>query len=288
MSDELTPDPLITHHSSLVTRRSPSSTTGSPACAAARRCSRRSSTRCRTRSSSRSFTSRARSRRRSRRGRSTRRRCSGSRARASDYRQLLPLFPRAVREWDFSAATTSIVSSSHCVAKGVDAKGKPHLCYCHTPMRYIWDRFDDYFPRSKPLRRAAMMSIAPWLRRWDVSDVGGRDAVRRQLDVRARPHPPLLRPRRGDHPSVRRRRVSRGAAAATSARTITSSSPRSCRTRRVDLADRARQWQRAAAGRHRRRSAARAAARAQPDPTSSCWAPYRGIESSSGWRGRGA
>lgn len=85
----------------------------------------------------------------------------------SDYRQLLPLFPRAAREWDFSSYDL-IVSSSHCVVKGVRALGKPHLCYCHTPMRYIWDRFDDYFPRSRPLRRAAAMSIAPWLRRWDV------------------------------------------------------------------------------------------------------------------------
>ncbi len=88
--------------------------------------------------------------------------------RASDYRRLLPLFPRAARKWDFSKYDL-IVSSSHCVAKGVDAKGKPHLSYCHTPMRYIWDRFDDYFPRSRPLQRAAMMSLAPWLRRWDVS-----------------------------------------------------------------------------------------------------------------------
>ena len=88
--------------------------------------------------------------------------------RVSDYRHLLPLYPRAARRWDLSRFDL-IVSSSHCVAKGVDAKGKPHLCYCHTPMRYIWDRFDDYFPRSKPLRRAAAMSIAPWLRRWDVA-----------------------------------------------------------------------------------------------------------------------
>ena len=88
--------------------------------------------------------------------------------RAGDYRRLLPLYPRAARKWDFSKFDL-IVSSSHCVAKGVDAKGKPHLSYCHTPMRYIWDRFDDYFPRSRPLQRAAMMSIAPWLRRWDVS-----------------------------------------------------------------------------------------------------------------------
>jgi len=88
-------------------------------------------------------------------------------ARTGDYRRLLPLYPRAVRQWDFSGYDL-IVSSSHCVVKGIDAKGKPHLCYCHTPMRYIWDRFDDYFPRSRPLQRAAMMSLAPWLRRWDV------------------------------------------------------------------------------------------------------------------------
>ncbi|HYC59531.1 MAG TPA: glycosyltransferase [Thermoanaerobaculia bacterium] len=88
-------------------------------------------------------------------------------SRTNDYRKLLPLFPRAVRQWDFTPYDF-IVSSSHCVAKGIDAQGKPHLSYCHTPMRYIWDRFDDYFPRSKPLQRAAMTSIAPWLRRWDV------------------------------------------------------------------------------------------------------------------------
>jgi glycosyltransferase involved in cell wall biosynthesis len=113
-------------------------------------------------------------------------------ARASDYRQLLPLFPRAVRQWDFSAFDC-IVSSSHCVAKGIDAKGKPHLSYCHTPMRYIWDRFDDYFPRSKPLRRAAALSVAPWLRRWDVRTAAEvtrfvanssfvRDRIRRYYD----------------------------------------------------------------------------------------------------------
>lgn len=92
--------------------------------------------------------------------------------RVGDYRRLLPLFPRAVRRWDFSDFDL-IVSSSHCVVKGVDAKGKPHLCYCHTPMRYIWDRFDDYFPRSRPLMRAGANAIAPWLRRWDVKTTAG-------------------------------------------------------------------------------------------------------------------
>ena len=86
--------------------------------------------------------------------------------------ELLPLFPRAVREWDLSSFDF-VISSSHAAAKGVDAKGKPHLCYCHTPMRYIWDRFDDYFPRSKPLRRLAVSVIARRLRKWDVKTAAG-------------------------------------------------------------------------------------------------------------------
>ncbi|HEX8617928.1 MAG TPA: glycosyltransferase [Thermoanaerobaculia bacterium] len=112
--------------------------------------------------------------------------------RVSDYRHLLPLYPRAAREFDLRGFDL-IVSSSHCVAKGVDARGKPHLSYCHTPMRYIWDRFDDYFPRSKPLRRAAMVSLVPWLRRWDVKTAAEvttfaanssfvRDRIRRYYD----------------------------------------------------------------------------------------------------------
>jgi glycosyltransferase involved in cell wall biosynthesis len=88
--------------------------------------------------------------------------------RVSDYRTLLPLFPRAVRRWDLTRFDL-IVSSSHCVAKGVDSRGRPHLCYCHTPMRYIWDRFDDYFPRSRPVRRAAATLVATRLRPWDVA-----------------------------------------------------------------------------------------------------------------------
>src|SRR5438132_9048061 len=57
-------------------------------------------------------------------------------ARIADYRTLLPLFPRAVRQFDLSEFDL-VISSSHAVAKGVDARGKPHLCYCHTPMRYV-------------------------------------------------------------------------------------------------------------------------------------------------------
>jgi glycosyltransferase involved in cell wall biosynthesis len=90
--------------------------------------------------------------------------------RVANYRTLLPLFPRTVRQWDLGGFDL-IISSSHAVAKGVDSRGKPHLCYCHTPMRYIWDRFDDYFPRG--VKRALARPLAARLRRWDVATAAG-------------------------------------------------------------------------------------------------------------------
>jgi len=90
--------------------------------------------------------------------------------RISNYRTLLPFFPRAVTRWDLSGFDL-VISSSHAVAKGVRSNGKPHLCYCHTPMRYIWDRFDDYFPRG--VKRALARPLAKRLRRWDVASSKG-------------------------------------------------------------------------------------------------------------------
>jgi len=91
-------------------------------------------------------------------------------SRVSDYRTLLPLFARAVRQWDLGAFDL-VISSSHAVAKGVDARGRPHLCYCHTPMRYLWELYPAYMRefRSNALSRLMMAPIASYLRSWDFS-----------------------------------------------------------------------------------------------------------------------
>ncbi|HEX9884983.1 MAG TPA: glycosyltransferase [Longimicrobiales bacterium] len=93
------------------------------------------------------------------------------------YRHLLPLFPRAVESLDVRGFDL-VVSSSHCVAKGVRVPaGTPHLCYCHTPMRYLWDQYDAYFARGRasvPVR-LAMRAVAPRLRAWDVRTARGVD-----------------------------------------------------------------------------------------------------------------
>ena len=67
----------------------------------------------------------------------------------SKYRYYLPLMPFAIESFDFRKYDL-VLSSSHCVAKSVKPRpGSLHICYCHTPMRYIWDQFDQYFGRSK-------------------------------------------------------------------------------------------------------------------------------------------
>lgn len=89
----------------------------------------------------------------------------------SDYRRLLPMFPWAAEQWDLSRYDL-VLSSSHCIAKGAKAPaGVRHISYCHTPMRYVWDLYDDYFPKSRPLLRAAAALVTPRLRRWDLGTV---------------------------------------------------------------------------------------------------------------------
>jgi glycosyltransferase involved in cell wall biosynthesis len=90
-------------------------------------------------------------------------------AAATRYRHYLPLFPRAAESFDL-AGFDLVLSSSHCVAKGVrPAPGALHVSYCHTPMRYVWDRYDDYFGpgRISPLARLVIRPFAARLRAWD-------------------------------------------------------------------------------------------------------------------------
>jgi glycosyltransferase involved in cell wall biosynthesis len=90
------------------------------------------------------------------------------------YRSYLPLFPAAIGRFDLSGYDL-VLSSSHAVAKGVRApRGALHVCYCFTPMRYVWDLYDDYFgARAGGLTRRAMPPVAAALRRWDRRTAAG-------------------------------------------------------------------------------------------------------------------
>ena len=85
------------------------------------------------------------------------------------YRHYLPLYPLAVRLLDFPDADL-VISSSHCAVKSVIARpGAVHVCYCHSPMRYAWDQFEEYFgpERVGPVMSRVLRPVLKRLARWD-------------------------------------------------------------------------------------------------------------------------
>jgi glycosyltransferase involved in cell wall biosynthesis len=85
------------------------------------------------------------------------------------YRSLLPLMPMALESFDLRGYDL-IVSSESGPAKGIivpsDAR---HICYCHTPMRYLWDLYPAYrneWTHSR-VKRALMTPLSHYLRLWD-------------------------------------------------------------------------------------------------------------------------
>jgi glycosyltransferase involved in cell wall biosynthesis len=85
------------------------------------------------------------------------------------FRYLLPLFPHAIEQFDFSGYDL-IFSSSHCVAKGVFPHRALHLAYTYTPMRYVWDLHDAYLAggNGSVVNRAGLVLFRSYLQRWDV------------------------------------------------------------------------------------------------------------------------
>ncbi len=82
------------------------------------------------------------------------------------YRSYLPLFPRAVESFDLKGYDL-VVSTSHAVAKGCrPLRSAVNICYCFTPMRYIWFMYEEYFGKN-PLKKMLLTPIIAYLRRWD-------------------------------------------------------------------------------------------------------------------------
>ena len=87
-------------------------------------------------------------------------------------RWLLPLYPAAVSRLSRAIARDHarqpidlLISTSSAAIKSVHAPGGvPHLCYCHTPARYLWSQADEY---SGGLRGLGLRLFGPALRAWD-------------------------------------------------------------------------------------------------------------------------
>lgn len=89
----------------------------------------------------------------------------------NQYRKFLPLFPLAAEHLKITEKADLVLSSSHCVIKGLQKpNGAKHLSYIHSPMRYLYDQFDVYFGPEAPLtHRLGMKVFRNYLTQWDLS-----------------------------------------------------------------------------------------------------------------------
>ncbi|MDP9227054.1 MAG: NAD-dependent epimerase/dehydratase family protein [Actinomycetota bacterium] len=92
------------------------------------------------------------------------------------YPRLLPLMRQAFRSFDFHEFDL-ILSSSHAFAKSAVGNGQPHVCYCHTPLRLLWE--PRFLARESigPLSRGSAALLRSRLRRVDRQDAGALDAI---------------------------------------------------------------------------------------------------------------
>ncbi|HEX4137202.1 MAG TPA: glycosyltransferase [Bryobacteraceae bacterium] len=121
------------------------------------------------------------------------------------HRGLLPLMPLALEAFDLRAYDL-VISSESGPAKGVlTSSTSRHLCYCHTPMRYLWELYPAYlneFGRAK-LFRALMAPVASYLRTWDYSTAARVDHfVANSWNVRRRIWKTYRRKAKVVHPPV--------------------------------------------------------------------------------------
>lgn len=91
------------------------------------------------------------------------------------YQRYLPLMPMALESLDLKGYDL-VLSFEAGPAKGVIAPPDAlHVCYCHSPMRYLWDAYGEYRESAGRLSRWAMLLLFPWLRLWDFASSGRVD-----------------------------------------------------------------------------------------------------------------
>jgi glycosyltransferase involved in cell wall biosynthesis len=87
----------------------------------------------------------------------------------SIHRSLLPLMPVALEQFDLRGYDL-IISSEAGPAKGVlVSAASRHVCYCHSPMRYLWELYPAYAHEwaGGRVKRALTAPVASYLRLWD-------------------------------------------------------------------------------------------------------------------------
>jgi glycosyltransferase involved in cell wall biosynthesis len=91
------------------------------------------------------------------------------------YKTYLPLMPLALEQLDLRGYDL-VISSESGPSKGIITSSDAlHVCYCHTPMRYIWNMYHEYRSTAGRVTRLLMPPLAHYLRMWDVTSAARVD-----------------------------------------------------------------------------------------------------------------
>jgi glycosyltransferase involved in cell wall biosynthesis len=85
------------------------------------------------------------------------------------YQLYMPLMPDALIDFNLNDYDLVISSEAGPVKGIVPNPNAYHICYCHSPMRYVWDMYHDYYKKANSFIRFFMKRMIPKIRVWDIT-----------------------------------------------------------------------------------------------------------------------
>ena len=85
------------------------------------------------------------------------------------HQMYLPFMPTAWEQFDFNDYDVVLSSSSSCAKGIITSPDTVHICYCHSPMRYAWEFYNEYMERENlgKLKKILIKYIMNYIRIWD-------------------------------------------------------------------------------------------------------------------------
>ena len=119
------------------------------------------------------------------------------------YQQYLPLHPIAIEQFDLSRYDL-VISSESGIAKGVLLPPSTcHICYCHTPMRYLWNMYHEYAKELSLFKRMLWAVVSNYMRLWDYTNAQRVDYfIANSTNIQSRIHKYYNREAEVIHPPV--------------------------------------------------------------------------------------
>lgn len=85
----------------------------------------------------------------------------------SHHKVMLQFMPKAWESLDLTSYDLVLSSCAACCKGVITRPDAVHVCYCHSPIRYVWDLYYEYLEGTDPVRRFAMKRVIPKIRQWD-------------------------------------------------------------------------------------------------------------------------